>query len=727
MLCWFSERNTARSRVASTRIKHTSKWARALVKDLHYRLDVNTLHRDEDGDVALAQRDRPRHAAHHAAAVLRRVPPQPRHRLVHPRRRSDERHPRRRHDPGPSRPRQVRGPWSTRLRRRGSVIRATTKRRGRRIRPTRSTGSSTSSTSGRAGACATSRRAPASSPGCSCRPAPTCSRSSRSPGCAATFRSAVPRRAAARGDRRGDAVPRRVARRGARRAGVALVRPRPRGRRDGAAIVRAGGGVGLIWNARDRGVAVGRRGLGDHGPRREARAVARSRELARSRVRGACPGSVRSRTAEFRHVQTLTPRPGRQRVASVSHVAVLPRGRARGRARRGAPCRRLATDDATRRPRLSSSSPTASTASRTGTLRDANRSLPAAAAAIELPAAGARRSSARWPAARRADAAAPARVGRERRPELVPGVRTARRALPRGRPRPARPRARPAHAPHLPPRRLRRRLRGDARRARHRPGHRGRLLDGRPGRAAALAPAPRPRLRAGAVRDGAPGSSRTRPPGLAYQTWMLGRAARRARRRAVAPSSPRIPFGRNDSRRLPAWVAAEMRRHDWRMIVEAGHSMSTYYAGRWIGEVDVPTAVVCTTEDRGVRRELQLAIADAIPGATVHRLADGHLACRATASSASPLLRARATTSPTASPRRSPDSAVDSRRTSAGASPAPSCAGTQPRTMPSQRVGIREREQDVPGDRRARSRSRTSRARTSRRCASDRRTARTSA
>ena len=28
-------------------IKHTSKWARALVKDLQYRLDVNTLHRDE--------------------------------------------------------------------------------------------------------------------------------------------------------------------------------------------------------------------------------------------------------------------------------------------------------------------------------------------------------------------------------------------------------------------------------------------------------------------------------------------------------------------------------------------------------------------------------------------------------------------------------------------------------------------------------------------------------
>ena len=58
-----------RARAAARRarkyaMKHTSKWARALVKDLQYRLDVNTLHRDEDRRLARAQRDRPRHAAH---------------------------------------------------------------------------------------------------------------------------------------------------------------------------------------------------------------------------------------------------------------------------------------------------------------------------------------------------------------------------------------------------------------------------------------------------------------------------------------------------------------------------------------------------------------------------------------------------------------------------------------------------------------------------------------
>ena len=97
MICWFSERGTL-TPGAKYAMKHTSNWARALVKDLQYRLDVNTLHRDETGDFAGAQRDRPGHAAHDAAPALRRVPPQPRDRLVHPRRRGHERHRRRGHD-----------------------------------------------------------------------------------------------------------------------------------------------------------------------------------------------------------------------------------------------------------------------------------------------------------------------------------------------------------------------------------------------------------------------------------------------------------------------------------------------------------------------------------------------------------------------------------------------------------------------------------------------------
>ena len=113
---------------------------------------------------------------------------------------------------------------------------------------------------------------------------------------------------------------------------------------------------------------------------------------------------------------------------------------------------------------------------------------------------------------------------------------------------------------------------------------------------------------------------------LPYQSAMLAAvgAARVASFSRVIPGLP--AFGIR-SQRLPAWIADEMRRHDWRNIVEAGHSLSTYHAGRWLGEIDVPTAVVCTTRDHGVRPELQLALADTIPGATVHPIDDGHLAC----------------------------------------------------------------------------------------------------
>jgi bifunctional enzyme CysN/CysC len=45
MLCWMAE--TPMREGAKFAIKHTTRWARGLVRSLQYRLDVNTLHRDE--------------------------------------------------------------------------------------------------------------------------------------------------------------------------------------------------------------------------------------------------------------------------------------------------------------------------------------------------------------------------------------------------------------------------------------------------------------------------------------------------------------------------------------------------------------------------------------------------------------------------------------------------------------------------------------------------------
>ena len=45
MVCWMSDRPLVQG--AKLAIKHTTRWGRALVKDLQYELDVNTLHRNE--------------------------------------------------------------------------------------------------------------------------------------------------------------------------------------------------------------------------------------------------------------------------------------------------------------------------------------------------------------------------------------------------------------------------------------------------------------------------------------------------------------------------------------------------------------------------------------------------------------------------------------------------------------------------------------------------------
>ena len=52
-----------------------------------------------------------------------------------------------------------------------------------------------------------------------------------------------------------------------------------------------------------------------------------------------------------------------------------------------------------------------------------------------------------------------------------------------------------------------------------------------------------------------------------------------------------------------------------------------FTSDRWIGQVDVPAAVVVTTRDRIVPPGRQLKLARAIPGASVHEVDAGHGAC----------------------------------------------------------------------------------------------------
>jgi pimeloyl-ACP methyl ester carboxylesterase len=89
-----------------------------------------------------------------------------------------------------------------------------------------------------------------------------------------------------------------------------------------------------------------------------------------------------------------------------------------------------------------------------------------------------------------------------------------------------------------------------------------------------------------------------------------------------------IPAGvraRPDSFRR--WARAEMRRHDWRMVAEAAGAVGTYDASGWIREIDVPTAVLVTTEDKAVPPTEQARLVVGIPTATIHRIDDGHVVC----------------------------------------------------------------------------------------------------
>ncbi len=93
------QRRARCAKAATYAIKHTTRTARALVQHLHYRLDVNTLHRDESRH-ALALNDIGRVTLRtDGAAVRRRVPAQPHHRQLHPHRRGHDRDRRRGDDP----------------------------------------------------------------------------------------------------------------------------------------------------------------------------------------------------------------------------------------------------------------------------------------------------------------------------------------------------------------------------------------------------------------------------------------------------------------------------------------------------------------------------------------------------------------------------------------------------------------------------------------------------
>lgn len=89
---------------------------------------------------------------------------------------------------------------------------------------------------------------------------------------------------------------------------------------------------------------------------------------------------------------------------------------------------------------------------------------------------------------------------------------------------------------------------------------------------------------------------------------------------------PRVQRDRT-ARSVQRWAVGEIARHDWRSIFEAGRAIGVYDARRWVGAVDVPTAVVVTRDDAAVPPGAQRALARRIPTAHVHEVDGGHIVC----------------------------------------------------------------------------------------------------
>ena len=88
----------------------------------------------------------------------------------------------------------------------------------------------------------------------------------------------------------------------------------------------------------------------------------------------------------------------------------------------------------------------------------------------------------------------------------------------------------------------------------------------------------------------------------------------------------------------PAWAIDEAAAHDWRMVLEAGGAIGSFRSASWLGEIDVPTAIVVTMQDEVVPLRRQIELFEAIPHARAFRIDAAHDAVVARPDRAVPVL-----------------------------------------------------------------------------------------
>jgi 3-oxoadipate enol-lactonase len=114
--------------------------------------------------------------------------------------------------------------------------------------------------------------------------------------------------------------------------------------------------------------------------------------------------------------------------------------------------------------------------------------------------------------------------------------------------------------------------------------------------------------------------------------WGLNVALQAARylpwvgRETPPPQTP-VEVAALEGERLPRWAMSELRRCSPGTMVAAISAMGRFSSHEWVGEIDVPTAVVVTTKDKLVAPSRQIKLARAIPNATLHPAHTDHAAC----------------------------------------------------------------------------------------------------
>ena len=101
--------------------------------------------------------------------------------------------------------------------------------------------------------------------------------------------------------------------------------------------------------------------------------------------------------------------------------------------------------------------------------------------------------------------------------------------------------------------------------------------------------------------------------------------------------SNQLYLGRRTADWAP-WAVEEASNHDWRMVLEAGGAIGSFRSAPWLGEIDVPTAIVVTMQDEIVPIRRQIQLFESIPGARAFRVDAEHDAVVARPDRAVPVL-----------------------------------------------------------------------------------------